>query len=217
MTTYNMLAIAPRHAIMGGMSISELTHYVRVYDHHLDAGLCRRMLASFDTLGRFQVTNGRGVRAGLEQSAWTELNVSRLADAAFAADFRARIDAALARYNHDVGLTIPVPQATAHSDLIMKRYRPGRDEGFQLHFDSIYSFSGRYLALLWYLNDVDEGGETRFPQLNLAVRPAEGRLLMFPPYWMYQHEGLPPRSQDKLILSTYLLFGEPPPAVTTVR
>ena len=33
-----------------------------------------------------------------------------------------------------------------------------------------------------------------------------GRLLMFPPYWMYQHAGLPPRSSDKYIISTYLLF-----------
>jgi len=29
---------------------------------------------------------------------------------------------------------------------------------------------------------------------------------MFPPYWMYQHAGLPPRSNDKYIISTYLLF-----------
>lgn len=32
---------------------------------------------------------------------------------------------------------------------------------------------------------------------------------MFPPYWMYQHEGLPPISGDKYILSTYLLFIDP--------
>jgi hypothetical protein len=29
---------------------------------------------------------------------------------------------------------------------------------------------------------------------------------MFPPYWMYQHAGLPPRSGNKFIVSTYLLF-----------
>jgi hypothetical protein len=197
------------------MGIGELSHYVRVYDNDLEPELCQRMLASFAALSRFQVTNGRGVRAGLEQSAWTELNVSRLADAAFAADFRRRLDAALERYNRDVGLTIPVPRAPKHSDLTMKRYRPGRAESFQLHFDSIYSVSNRYLVLLWYLNDVSDGGETHFPQLDLAVKPARGRLLVFPPYWMYQHEGVPPRSGDKFILSTYLLFGETPSTVTT--
>jgi len=200
---------------MRRMAIGELSHFLRVYDNDLDPELCQRMLASFATLSRFQVSNGRGVRAGLEQSAWTELNVSRLADSAFLEDFRRRLDAALERYNRDIGLAIPVPRAPKHSDLTMKRYRPAHEESFQLHFDSIYSVCNRYLVLLWYLNEVSDGGETRFPQLNIAVKPAPGRLLMFPPYWMYQHEGVPPRSGDKFILSTYLLFGETPSTATT--
>ena len=203
--------------IITPMGHAELSHYVRVYDNDLAPETCQRMLGSFAALARFQVLNGRGKRRGLEQSAWTELNVSRLADGAFAADFRRRIDAALERYNRDIGLTIPVPWAPKHADLIMKRYRPGHEENFQLHFDSIYSVANRYLVMLWYLNDVTEGGETRFPQLDIAVRPAAGRLLMFPPYWMYQHEGAPPRSGEKFILSTYLLFGETPPTVTTAE
>lgn len=192
-----------------------LPHYVRVYDNHLNAELCSRMLESFHGLARFQVANGRGVRAGLEQSAWTELNVSRLADETFARDFQLRIDRALDLYNRDVGLAIPIPRAATHSDLTLKRYRPAEQEQFQLHFDSIYAKSNRYLVLLWYLNDVAEGGETRFPQLELAIRPAAGRLLMFPPYWMYQHEGVAPASGDKYILSTYLLFGDTPSTATT--
>ena len=88
----------------------------------------------------------------------------------------------------------------------MKRYRPGQAEQFELHFDAIYEKANRYLVFLWYLNDVDEGGETRFPRLDYAVRPKAGRLLMFPPYWMYQHEGAPPVSGDKYIVGTYLLF-----------
>jgi prolyl 4-hydroxylase len=197
------------------MGIGDLPHYVRVYDNQLEPGLCRRMLESFEGLARFQVVNGRGVRRGLEDSAWTELNVSRLADQAFALDFHRRIDAAFDRYNRDIGLTIPLPRAPKHSDLTLKKYRPAGNERFQLHFDSIYSVANRYLVLLWYLNDVIEGGETRFPQLGLSVKPAAGRLLMFPPYWMYQHEGVAPHSGDKFILSTYLLFGETPSTATT--
>ncbi len=167
------------------------------------------MVESFHALQKFQMANGRGLRAGLEQSAWTELNVTRLSDAGFLGMFRRRIELALARYNADVGLTIPIPDSHVHSDLILKRYRPGLDEGFQLHFDSINHVANRYLVLLWYLNDVAEGGETRFPQLDVSVKPKAGRLLMFPPFWMYQHEGVPPVSGDKYILSTYLLFTDP--------
>jgi prolyl 4-hydroxylase len=192
------------------MSHCDLKHYVRVYDDALDASLCRQMVDSFTNLTRFQARNGRGMRVGLEESGWTELNVTRLSDEAFTTMFRIKIDAALERYNRDVGLQIPIPNSRARSDLVLKRYRPQADERFQLHFDSIYQVANRYLVLLWYLNDVAEGGETRFPQLDISVMPRAGRLLMFPPYWMYQHEGVAPRSGDKYILSTYLLFTSEP-------
>ena len=191
------------------MVTGELSHYVRVYDKNLDPPLCRQLLDSFNGLKRFHTTNGRGVRAGLEESEWTELNVTRYADAGFLGMFRNIIDLALERYNRDVALSIPIPNSALTSDLVMKRYRSGSDQRFQLHFDAINHVANRYLVLLWYLNDVAGGGETRLPGLDLTVAPRAGRLLVFPPYWMYQHEGLPPLSGDKYILSTYLLFRMP--------
>jgi hypothetical protein len=191
------------------MPMPDLPHYIRTYDNDLDAELCQRLISSFAALQRFQKVNGRGVRAGLENSAWTELNVTRLSDAGFLELFRGLIDRALDRYNADVGLHIPIPNSALTSDLVMKRYRPGGQEKFQLHFDAVNHVANRYLVLMWYLNDVAEGGETRFPQLGSAVAARAGRLLVFPPYWMYQHEGTPPASGDKYILSTYLLFQQP--------
>jgi prolyl 4-hydroxylase len=194
------------------MNMSDLKHYIRVYDHTLDPVLCEKMIASFQELERFQRRNGRGIRAGLESSGWAELNVTRQSDEVFAGQFRRLIAAALARYNSEVGLAIAIPNSSKFSDLIMKRYRPGGGDRFQLHFDAINHVANRYMVFMWYLNDVAEGGETRFPQLDHSVEPRVGRLLMFPPYWMYQHEGLPPRTGDKYILSTYLLFDDPKPA-----
>jgi hypothetical protein len=188
------------------MDPTNLRHYIRVYDDAMEPAFCGRMIESFAALTQFQKRNGRGVRAGLDASAWTELNVTRLSDAAFLDIFRARIDAALDRYNNDVGLAIPLPNSGVSADLVMKRYQPGTNDRFQMHFDAIHHVANRYLVLLWYLNDVTEGGETRFPQLDVSVEARMGRLLVFPPYWLYQHEGAAPRSGDKYILSTYLLF-----------
>lgn len=188
------------------MNVTDVRRYIRIYDGDLEQAFCAQMIRSFGSLARFQRANGRGVRAGLEGSAWTELNVSTVADGAFKDFFAVRVGEALARYNTELDLAIPVPDSGRTTDLVMKRYRVGHDERFELHFDSIYEKSDRYLVLLWYLNDVAEGGETAFPQLDVAVPPRAGRLLMFPPFWMYQHEGRPPLSDDKFILSTYLRF-----------
>jgi prolyl 4-hydroxylase len=184
----------------------DLRHFIRVYDDALPASWCTRLLKGFDALSAHQARNGRELRAGLEESAWTELNVTRHGDPLTAGFFRARIDEALVRYNADVSLDIPIPHSPGFADLVLKRYRPNSAERFQLHFDAINHLSNRYLVLLWYLNDVDRGGGTRFPKLGVEIEARAGRLLMFPPYWMYQHEGLPPDSGDKYILSTYLLF-----------
>lgn len=194
------------------MPLADLNHYLRSYDNDLSGDFCRQLIASFNSLERFQKPNGRKVRAGLDESAWTELNVTRMSDQAFLQMFRQYIDRALDRYNADLGLSIPIPNTPLTSDLVIKRYRPGQDEQFQLHFDAIDFVANRYLVLMWYLNDVATGGQTRFPQLGREIVPKAGRLLIFPPYWMYQHEGAPPQSGDKYIISTYLLFEPLKPA-----
>ena len=183
-----------------------LADFVRTYDGALDADFCARLISGFEQTVELQSRNGRGVRPGLEHSAWTEMDVGRLADKAFLGFFGVQIEHYLARYNSEVALGIPVPIRPGTDRLILKRYRAGADEVFEPHFDAINESSGRYLVFLWYLNDVAEGGETEFCDLGLKIAPRAGRLLMFPPYWMYQHAGRAPVNGDKYILSTYLMF-----------
>lgn len=196
----------PEQTRPSAAGIPDLRHYVRWYDDSLPLPFCEKMVAAFKQATTHQVKRERGWRAGLDASAWTELDITPLADAALKEFFSSRIDESLARYNKDVGLAIPVPKSTLLAPLRIKRYLPSAGEAFQLHFDSIGDVANRYLVFLWYLNDVVEGGETGFNGLGVEVRPKAGRLLMFPPYWMYQHAGRPPVSGEKFILSTYMLF-----------
>jgi hypothetical protein len=183
-----------------------LRDYIRWYDDALPDAFCTELIKAFHASMEQHVRREPGWRAGLDDSAWTELDITPLADEALQGFFFRQIEEYLARYNAAVGLSIPVPESSRLAEFRMKRYRQGTDEKFQLHFDSINEVADRYLVFLWYLNDVAEGGETEFPDLQVKVAARAGRLLMFPPYWMYQHAGLPPRSGDKYILSTYMLF-----------
>lgn len=185
--------------------MNTLKDYIRVYDNALDESFCAKLIEGFEQMTELQRLNGRGVRAGLDNSAWTEMNVGALADKAFLGFFMAQMDTYLERYNAEVPLTIPVPSRPKTDRLTLKRYRP-RIEEFEPHFDSIDDYSGRYMVFLWYLNNVEQGGETEFCDLDVKVAPRTGRLLMFPPYWMFQHAGRPPISGDKYILSTYMMF-----------
>ncbi|WP_428311184.1 2OG-Fe(II) oxygenase [Hydrocarboniphaga sp.] len=185
---------------------TDVTRYIKVFDHHLEQDICDRLVSSFDESTGLHTPNGRGYRAGLEQSGWTELNLTKAATEDLRQFFRNKMNGALTRYNLDVPQRIPVPNSRSTADLILKRYRPGGADQFQLHFDSLHDVCNRYLVFLWYLNDVETGGETWFPEFDVKITARRGRLLMFPPYWMYQHAGLAPVSSDKYILSSYLLF-----------
>ena len=87
----------------------DLRHFVRWYDNALPAPLCDGLVTGFQQMREAHVANGRGVRAGLERSAWTELNLSRLADPAMKGFFFSQMDSHLDRYNTEVGLGLPIP------------------------------------------------------------------------------------------------------------
>ena len=64
-------------------------------------------------------------------------------------------------------------------------------------------FGERLVTFIWYLNDVDEGGETEFMD-GTKVKPKQGRLMFFPCTWMYGHRGCPPVSNNKYICTGWL-------------
>lgn len=184
----------------------DLTRFVQVFDGALDPGFCARLLDSFDKLARFHSRNGRGFMKNLQSSAWTELNLRKVADISIQQLFQQQAAAFLAEYNNNASMAIPVPVRPRMEDLRIKRYIAEEGDKFEPHFDALDYTCNRYMVFLWYLNDVAEGGETEFCNLDLRISARAGRLLMFPPYWMFQHAGLPPRSNDKYIISTYMLF-----------
>lgn len=64
----------------------------------------------------------------------------------------------------------------------------------------------RTLLFMYYLNDVAEGGETEFYYQNKAIRPKAGRMVIAPAYFTHTHRGCVPKSNDKYILTSWILL-----------
>ncbi|MEW9797917.1 2OG-Fe(II) oxygenase [Alteromonas sp. CYL-A6] len=64
----------------------------------------------------------------------------------------------------------------------------------------------RILLFMFYLNDVDEGGETEFYYQGQSVKPKTGRMVIAPAGFTHTHRGCVPKSNDKYILTSWLLF-----------
>jgi len=97
------------------------------------------------------------------------------------------------------------PEENAFEQFRIKKYNPGGEDRFDTHVDVVdHESARRFLSFMWYLNDVESGGETIFK--DLSVQPKKGTLLIFPPLWMFPHKGNSTLSGPKYIMSAYLHY-----------
>ena len=89
----------------------------------------------------------------------------------------------------------------------VKRYRP--DDYYNWHIDCQTYQNGwtRTVACIWYLNAVEEGGETEFA-FGHKVVPSTGKLILFPATWNFPHRGLSPIKGNKYIITSFVLTNE---------
>lgn len=179
--------------------MNELKDYVRVYDDILTKEECDNIIARFDKDNTLE-----SVESPLFK--FTQLNVNKTPGWEDIADMYAKLAFSGAmQYFNDVEVPI-VPQLEGFEEIRIKRYRPDENERFDQHVDvSDYKSSRRFLVMFCYLSDCD-GGETVFPTIDLEIKPKAGRVLMFPPLWLFPHVAKPPIGSSKYIMGTYLHY-----------
>mgnify|MGYP006253925405 FL=1 len=114
---------------------------------------------------------------------------------------------ALDSYKKDVPSSKYLPDIKYIEEFRIKKYEVGGVDRFDEHVDVIdHKSAKRCLAMLFYLNDVEEGGKTIFPYHHKKFTPVKGSVIIFPPTWEYPHLGEPPVSNPKYIMSSYLHY-----------
>lgn len=88
----------------------------------------------------------------------------------------------------------------------IQRTLPG--EHYHWHIDGgSHEFSQRQLVAVWYLNDVQgPGGETEFLFQDIKIKPEQGKLVLFPPFWTHEHRGATLKKGVKYIATTWVVF-----------
>ena len=88
----------------------------------------------------------------------------------------------------------------------IQKTQPG--EYYHWHIDGgSHEFSQRQLVAVWYLNDVKgPGGTTDFLFQDVQITPAQGKLLLFPPFWTHEHRGATLEKGVKYIATTWVVF-----------
>lgn len=64
----------------------------------------------------------------------------------------------------------------------------------------------RIFVFLTYLNDVEEGGETRFDHYDLDIIPEKGKTIIWPAEWTHAHSGGIVTKGNKYVITGWMNF-----------
>jgi hypothetical protein len=173
----------------------------------LPADVCR------EAIRRFEASSAQHVAGRIGAGAEEAPAVKRSTDLHISGREEWRdLDQALAQQLVSVfnafALEFPFFAANSFKDLGYNLQRTLPGEYYHWHVDAgPGEFSARQLVAIWYLNDVPgPGGETEFPLQGVSVRPEEGKLVLFPPFWTHVHRGVTLQQGVKYIATTWILF-----------
>ena len=186
--------------------------YIKIYDDVIDADSCNLLIGKFESAEEDQYEEIRQAERD-KAIAFTQINLANNADWTSVQNGMLEVfQDYIMHYINDCNIQPKQwPTTYGYEALRIKRYLDNDYDRFDPHVDVMNNETARrFLAFFVYLNDVDEGGETEFVQLKkpgthipLKIKPQQGRLLMFPPQWMYYHAGLKPVSNSKYLIHSY--------------
>ena len=184
--------------------VIELNDFIHIYDDVLDSSMCDSLIEIFESHSDKQERIEKNNTPNFTQFNLTE-NIQLSNKAEQIHKFLiVKVFEYKKKYYEFVDSRC-FPSEHAFEQFRIKRYLNDGNDMFNTHVDvTDYESSRRFLSFLWYLNDVDDGGETIFA--DLEIKPKTGRMIVFPPLWMFPHTGKPPIGNSKYILSTYLHY-----------
>lgn len=184
--------------------------FIEVYENALPKEICKNIIERFEKDPNKQKgRTGAGKHSGLNlqckqntevflygRNDWKDIDNALAASAQ-----KALVDYA-AKYP-----SLKILRSARGEGYKIKRYMNNGEDKHNWHIDVESDKSvTRFLVTLWYLNDVEEGGETEFKYQGIKVKPKAGTLVIFPPFWTHWHKGHVPVSNSKYAINGFIHY-----------
>lgn len=185
------------------LSMDNLNDLIQVYQDALGNDVCDFLISLFEEIkDKHDIINN-------EQSSFTQLNLTKYRDLTpDISNIHNRIIKNIVEYRDRYYEYIDkrvFPKQHAFEMFRIEKYDSSQSDYYDTHVDVMdYSSARRFLCFMWYLNDVDEGGQSVFK--DLVVEPKRGKLVIYPSLWMYPHRDEPPLNSSKYIMTSYLHY-----------
>ena len=90
------------------------------------------------------------------------------------------------------------------------QHYPPKGGFFEEHYENAGpAVAKRVLTFQSFLNDIDEGGGTRFVYQNFTARPSKGKTVLWPAGYTHVHCGEVAPHEDKYIITGWWSYDEP--------
>ena len=197
--------------------MNKLTDFVRIYDNNLSAKFCGIIINAFETDKEHHIKSTIGIPRTPDPEFRNAIEMNCTKRAAEHPEWAAIMDvlnkhaaSSFKRYKSDL-IAGGYPEAHFFNTVTLEQWRMHRyDPGvhfYKEHIDAIdVHTSKRMLQMLYYLNTVEEGGETWFKCIDLKVNPVEGKLAITPSWFGFPHSAITPISNTKYMIKTYLHY-----------
>ena len=197
--------------------MNKLTDFVRIYDNNLSAKFCGIIINAFETDKEHHIKSTIGIPRTPDPEFRNAIEMNCTKRAAESSEWAAIMDvlnkhaaSSFKRYKNDLNVS-GYPESHFFNTVTLEQWRMHRyDPGvhfYKEHIDAIdVHTSKRMLQMLYYLNTVEEGGETWFKSIDLKVNPVVGKLAITPSWFGYPHSAITPISNTKYMIKTYLHY-----------
>lgn len=189
---------------------THLAHYITFRPNMLSSETCDGLVKAFDNNPHLQQERTQGgdhfrfMQTDVSGNSTTEPWKTYHEDALNVLRSAAR------QYKEDIKFddtTVIFPPTYGYEKLRINRTMNNGKDGFGNHVDvGDYASAKRFLTMLFYLSDVEVGGDAAFPPLGFSVKPEKGSLLIFPSNFVFMHCGLKPISDPKYIMTSFLHY-----------
>jgi hypothetical protein len=192
---------------------------IGIYDNYVSREHCAEIMQTLNLNWKRLVDEGKiwrgvtvgGVMPGVKNTWDTRIETGIMGE-----------DIALANGWHEMDIANAlggiINEYTLNFHQMQSNLAPLRDSSYQVqtylkgegfydeHYDGgpYMPVAHRYVTIILYLNDVEVGGATYFPNQKVAVNPKAGRVVIFPSNHLFPHLGEVPLSGNKTIISTFI-------------
>jgi hypothetical protein len=189
------------------MLAKKLTDCIKVYDDMVTPDVCKDIIELYESNQDHHDRIDRDYRPNFTQFNLTQF-VNSGASTAQSKLIHDNITKTLLStvnlYMIDLSITNELPSQYALEEVRIKKYDANRTDQFADHVDvGDHNSARRFLAFFLYLTENQFEGQTNFTYLDLSIDPKPGRILVFPPLWLFPHAGMPVGKSEKYIVGSY--------------